>query len=404
MRKTTKIAFIAILLAELTISGYLLYRQFAFIAQIPIQEKDISQILSLGNCDNTLKNPFYLIGLPWAAWGLIYFGLLLTVFSLAHFLKQSFENEAYTTFFLLTLPAGVVSIFLLGSMFLGYAPFCGICVIVHLLHFTLIYLFGRIYPIQLKKVFKTIKTALVYLLLGKTENPMKTRNNVVVFLMLIFMILAIYQRLGFELEILKFYAQQHTISDNTLDNFFAQKPLDIPISNLDAQLGSKNAPIELILFSDFECPYCAEFSIECKKWLAAYPNKIRLIFKHYPLSNTCNPEMEQDMHPQACEAATAAQAALLQNKFWEFHDLLFKEGIKNDHYQSIIQKLQLDSAKFSKDMQSAEVSLKIKNDIQLANQLGVSGTPSAFLNKRKVENLHPELLKELIEKILQTKP
>jgi protein-disulfide isomerase len=402
MKKMTKTAFTAILLAEWVITGYFIYQEFRSLAQISPQNKDICSALFLGDCDAVFRHSVLVFGLSWAIWGWLYFTLLLTLFGLAYFLKSVFEREAYITSFLLMIFAGGVSLFLSGSMLLGFASFCGVCAIIHTLHFGLIYLFWWIYPLAASGIFKAIQNTFRYLLLGKATNPASARIVVVVFLMLIFMNIAFYQRLSFELKLLKFYTRQNALSDNALDNFFAQKSVDIPVNNSDAQIGTANAPVEIILFSDFECPYCAEFALEAQKWLKEYPEQIRLIFKHYPLSNACNPETEENIHPNACEAALASQAALRQDKFWEFHDALFTAGFKEDNYQFMIQKLQLNPEKFNKDRQSLAIIQKVKADIQLANQLGISGTPTVFLNKRKVENLHPELLKKMIEKILKS--
>ena len=389
------------LFTELIISGYLLYRQFVIISKTSNQATDVCKALLLGSCDAALKSGFLVLGLPWTAWGILYFTSLFALFLLAYFLKEGFEQEAFITSYLLILPALSISIFLLSMMFTD--PFCGLCVFVHILNFALIYTLWRMYPISLKKLYTSTGNGFAYVFMGKSANPAADRMKTVTFLMLIFMLIAGYQRLTFEIKILRFYASQMAVSDNAENNFFAIKAVEIPINNLDASIGSKDAPVELVVFSDFECPYCADFAMECKKWLAAYPNKIRLVFKNYPLSNTCNPVMEQDMHPKACEAAKAAQAALMQKKFWDFHDALFSEGISEDNFMELSLRLNLDQHKFKKDRQSEAIAQKIRADINLGNQLGISGTPSVFLNKRKVENLSPELIRELIEKILQSK-
>jgi protein-disulfide isomerase/uncharacterized membrane protein len=403
MKKKLKIAFIVILFIGLTISTYLFYRQISLISNSLNEVTSICQVLSLGNCDDALKSDDLIFSLPWTAWGFLYFLFFLIMAALSSFLKENFKYEANILSLSMSIAGIIVSTILLSSIALGKSPFCVMCIIVHILNFALIYCLWSSSDIKLKQVILSIKSVFYYLFLGKSENPSVYRTKTVIILMVFFLFIALYQRLSFEVSIQSYYAQFNRISDNTSDNFLAIKPIHIPVGNFDASIGPENAPVQLIVFSDFECPYCAEFAMECKKWIQEYPNKIRLSFKNYPLSSVCNPMMENDMHPQACKASMAAQAALLQNKFWIAHDLLFEKGIGDDGFKMLVEQCNLDPTKFYQDIQSKEVEQKIQDDINLANQLGISGTPSVFLNKRKIENLNPEMIKNLIEKILLNK-
>lgn len=135
--------------------------------------------------------------------------------------------------------------------------------------------------------------------------------------------------------------------------------------------GSAQSKSVLIEFSDFQCPYCAEAHQRLKELLAKYPDKLRLVYKNFPLTS---------IHAEALPAATAAWAAYQQGKFWEYHDALFtnQKQLGQALYLDIAKKLKLDLGKFKRDLTLATPALT--KDIQLAEKLAVSGTPFFIIN------------------------
>ncbi|MEJ6486536.1 thioredoxin domain-containing protein [Nostoc punctiforme UO1] len=135
--------------------------------------------------------------------------------------------------------------------------------------------------------------------------------------------------------------------------------------------GSTQSKTVLIEFSDFQCPYCAEAHKTLKKLLAKYPDKVKLVYKDLPLIS---------IHAEALPSATAAWAAYQQGKFWEYHDALFtnQKQLGEALYLDIAKKLNLDLGKFKRDLTIATPA--ITKDIQLAEKLGVSGTPFFIIN------------------------
>jgi protein-disulfide isomerase len=135
--------------------------------------------------------------------------------------------------------------------------------------------------------------------------------------------------------------------------------------------GSTKSKTLVIEFSDFQCPYCAEAHKTLKELLAKYPDKLRLVYKNFPLTS---------IHAEALPAATAAWAAYQQDKFWEYHDALFtnQKQLGQALYLDIAKKLNLDLGKFKRDLTLATPALK--KDIQLAEKLAVSGTPFFIIN------------------------
>jgi protein-disulfide isomerase len=141
--------------------------------------------------------------------------------------------------------------------------------------------------------------------------------------------------------------------------------------------GPKDAPITLVEFADFECPFCAmEAPVLEKEWQGRQ-SEIRFVYKYFVIS----------AHPHGESAARAAIAADKQGKFWEMHDMLFAnrdhlEGADVDGYAKTIG---LDLAKFHKDMQSQDATDRIERDKKLGESLGVMGTPTIFVNGREYD-------------------
>jgi len=136
--------------------------------------------------------------------------------------------------------------------------------------------------------------------------------------------------------------------------------------------GPTTAPISLVEFSDFECPFCAETAPVVRQLLVAYPTQVRFAFKHYPLP----------MHKESPLAHEAALAAGDQGKFWEMHDLLFatQSKLTRDDLIAKAQQLNLDVARFTKDLDTHRFKPQVESDRQEGNRLGVDGTPFFFIN------------------------
>jgi protein-disulfide isomerase len=138
--------------------------------------------------------------------------------------------------------------------------------------------------------------------------------------------------------------------------------------------GGDNAPITIVEFADFECPYCAKASGVLKQVLETYGREVKLVFKHMPLA----------MHQHAFKAAQASVCAANQGRFWEYHDLLF-EGAGDLSVESLrkyARDLGLKAEAFDACMNSGSSSEAVNEDLAEARRVGVQGTPSFFINGR----------------------
>jgi len=159
-----------------------------------------------------------------------------------------------------------------------------------------------------------------------------------------------------------------------------KNPTVVPVGSSPVK-GPKDAPITIIEFSDFECPYCSRANNTVEEVLKKYPNKVKVVFKNLPLP----------FHKEAKPAAAAALAAGEQGKFWEMHDALFanQRGLNSAFYKTTAEKLGLDVDKFIADMKSEKVQKQIEEDTKLASQNGITGTPGFFINGVLLKGAQP---------------
>ncbi len=157
--------------------------------------------------------------------------------------------------------------------------------------------------------------------------------------------------------------------------------------------GPENAPVVLVVFSDFQCPYCARLSPVLEQLAERYPKSVKVVYKNFPLSS----------HKFAMAAAAAAMAAQRQGKFLEFHDELFKHyrNLDNKKILEIAEKLGLKMEQFNKDRQDPVILDKIKLDYEEGQNLDVRGIPALFLNGRRVKNRDFKELQSMIEEQLK---
>lgn len=145
--------------------------------------------------------------------------------------------------------------------------------------------------------------------------------------------------------------------------------------------GDANAPVTVVVFSDFQCPFCSRAEATVRELEAAYPGKIRFVFKNQPLP----------FHEHARLAAKAALAAGEQGKFWEYHDALFNHQRELDRasLERYAEGLGLDLRRFRAALDDSRLDIAIEADISEAHRLEVKGTPAFFVNGRNLQGAQP---------------
>jgi len=158
--------------------------------------------------------------------------------------------------------------------------------------------------------------------------------------------------------------------------------------------GPVDAPITIVEFGDFECPFCRRWHEEVfQPLLSSYPDQIRIVYRHLPLTS---------IHPDAFAAAEAAMCAGEQDAFWQYHEKLFSsEVLGTEVYAQYAQELELDMATFEACMTEHRYQQAIQKDSDFALQLGISSTPTFFINGLAVVGAQPlNVFQQVIDKEL----
>ncbi|KKW42839.1 MAG: DSBA oxidoreductase [Candidatus Magasanikbacteria bacterium GW2011_GWA2_56_11] len=174
--------------------------------------------------------------------------------------------------------------------------------------------------------------------------------------------------------------------------------LAVPVTDEDWSKGNKDAPVTVVEYSDFQCPACQLYYKIVKQISEDMPDKVRFVYRHYPLRQT---------HPNAEAASLASEAAGMQGKFWQLHDALFEtqDSWARDtnpaiYFEDLASSLGLDVKKFKEDMKSPAAKNKVDRDYR--SGAGIEGTPTFFVNGRLVNSPRSyEEFKTLVEQAAQ---
>lgn len=164
----------------------------------------------------------------------------------------------------------------------------------------------------------------------------------------------------------------------------------------DAVLGDENAPVTIIEFSDYECPFCTRFYLNTLPQLKREyidTGKVKLIYRDFPLS----------FHQNAQKAAEAAECAEEQGKYYEMHDKLFDEGVDGgvSSFKQYAKEIGLNAEEFNECLDSGEMASEVQKDFQDGQRAGVQGTPTFFINGKILKGAQPfEVFKQIIEEEL----
>lgn len=166
-------------------------------------------------------------------------------------------------------------------------------------------------------------------------------------------------------------------------------PIDLVAQSSDPPpvRGSVDAPLEVVEFSDFECPFCGRAKPVVDSLLSSLGNRVRFEYRHYPLPS----------HPHARHASEAAVEAHRQRAFWPYHDLLFanQDRLEDDDLVRFAESLGLDGAQFERVLETGEHEARVQADLTLGFSLAVTGTPTFFINGYRLVGVPPLWVFEL---------
>jgi len=172
---------------------------------------------------------------------------------------------------------------------------------------------------------------------------------------------------------------------------------NVAVAPADPSYGNAKAAITIVEFSDFQCPYCLRAMPTLRRIQQTYGDRVRVVWKDFPLTR---------IHPQATKAAEAAHCAEEQDKFWPYHDRLFanQDKLMVDDLKKHAQDLSLDAARFNACLDSEKYASRVKEGLDAGTKLGVSSTPTLFVNGRVLPGAYPyEEIAAVIDEELQRK-
>ena len=195
-----------------------------------------------------------------------------------------------------------------------------------------------------------------------------------------------------EFEIIKYALDKRGIS---LEQAHAEmeadnKVWDIPDEDSPVFGNTKDPKLTIVEFTEFQCPYCSRIAPTMKELNNKYPDKIKFVYKHFPLS----------FHANAQAAAAASIAAHKQGKFWEFRYALAPHSreLSDSMYIAVAKEVGLDIEKFKKDMVlDSAMMARIDKDFQLGVKVGVQGTPNFYINGKRQDRFSPDLVEKLLK-------
>ncbi len=344
------------------------------------------------NCDVVTASSYAeLFGIPVAAWGAIFY-IFVALFTIRSLIGRksgvrslSFAWAVASVGFLWSLRMAYVAYVILGAVCLS----CTAQYAINLLIVITLYLSTDIgFGARLKQLFS-----------------MKIVPSAVAF--------AVIFGFGylFTASAMSSKIKKPSASDvqEVVSGHFRQSLYDIKASDLEgaATWGRPDAKTTIVVFSDFQCPFCRVAAFNIKPYLQEFRKDVKMVFVNYPLDNSCNKYMSGPMHDKACLAAEAVVCANKFGKFWQYHDLVFKNNrsISEEKLLSLGETLGLDRSEMKSCIDSPETLEIVKSEIDLANRLYISGTPTVLINQRPLRYWRvPEVLRGVIrEEIKRTK-
>jgi protein-disulfide isomerase len=175
------------------------------------------------------------------------------------------------------------------------------------------------------------------------------------------------------------------------------RPLHLvrPIGEPDHRLGPLDAPVQLVEYGDYQCPFCAQALPGVKQILSSYGDRVLFVFRHFPLVS---------QHPRAWRAALTAEAAGVQGRFWPMHDHLLghQHDLSDDELATHARALGLDMAAYERDLHDPDLAAHIREDALSGIRSGVLGTPTFFVNGVRLEGgFRPDELERAMEQAVR---
>jgi protein-disulfide isomerase len=186
---------------------------------------------------------------------------------------------------------------------------------------------------------------------------------------------------------------------NKLEQYFSDKAAreyeQGPVQKLKLEgvpvKGPVSAPIKVVEYSDFLCPFCRNIAGAFSQYLPASAGRVAIYYKNYPLDRDCNPHLDRTIHPGACLLARGGLCAQEQDKFWPYHDRVFAGELKDPQLADVARlaaEAGLDATALQTCVGSAATQARLASDVEEAWNAGVRGTPTLFIKGKKLPRIN----------------
>lgn len=346
------------------------------------------------NCDYVLSSPWAKVGpFPVASLGFVYFAALA-----AWFLLVGIPNRRgrfwHLVPLLLATAGGCGSLWFVYVMAVHLPVWCTWCLAVHVVNALLWLAVVAAWPWLMRKVRVATGKAAGAAEATEPVYPSSVRAGVVLggtasaVLMVLLASLVLTHQAAARLFQLKYLDATNNAAYIAWRHSESVRR-EIPIRPDDPSYGAAEAPFTLVVFSDFECANCAVFHHNVLRLVSQFPQRLRCVFKHFPVSARCNPHVGAGLHFFACEAARAAEAARAcgsPKQTQQYYSLLHRvhSRFADQPYLGLARSIGIDADAFAAAMADAASDRRVREDIELGHRLGVEGTPALFLNGRRL--------------------
>lgn len=334
------------------------------------------------NCDAVMASKFaeFAFGFPLSSFAAAWFLTLVVIALIAR--NPFWRRDAVRMLFGMTLFGSVMSLVYLAVMSFVLDTYCLFCIFVDAINFA-----GLGIALSLKPE-------------GLGEHPFdKGRLKT--------MMGTAFAAVVVVVPMISIVLNSSTIPDaeaaRLAEKILTSAPLPVRSGEEFTSIGPKDAPVTIVEFSDFQCPYCRLMAMSLHHLANRYPGKLRIVFRNYPLDAACNPEIKRVMHQYACESARVAHCAHKQGKFEETYSLIFEDQstLAPGVPARIAAKAGVDPTQLEACVNDPATAMAIARDIEEGRQLQVESTPTLFFNGHKVEGgLPTPVLERIIDGLL----